>query len=340
MGRTLSVIKEIHAFLSDEIKQMNELMISSLNVEEELVTIIGNHLAQNGGKRIRPVLTLLTGKMFGCSGTNHINLAAAVEFIHLATLLHDDVVDGSKMRRFLPTANVLWGSKASILVGDFLFSQSFRSIVASKSLKALEVLSNSSAIIAEGEVSQLSALQEHRLISESEYIKIISAKTAELFASAAEVGAIVAGADEENCVVARDFGRQIGLNFQVADDALDYFSSADEAGKNTGDDFKEGKVTLPIILLHKKASKQDQKIVSDMIQKEFRTADDFTNTLALLEKYGIYTDIKQYLQEMTNEAKMILAKFDINNQSDAGPDAGQCKKYLAALIEFAAIRSY
>lgn len=329
--RTLNLIKEIHAYLEDEIKQMNEMMLSSLNVEEELVTIIGNHLAKNAGKRIRPVLTLLTGKMFGYSGDRHINLAAAVEFIHLATLLHDDVVDGSKMRRFLPTANVIWGSKASILVGDFLFSQAFRSIVSSKSLEALEVLANSSAIIAEGEVSQLSALEEHRMISESEYTKIISAKTAELFSAATEVGAIIAEASASDCQVAREFGKQLGLIFQIADDILDYFSNASDVGKNIGEDFEEGKVTLPVIMLYNKASEQEQKFILEMIEKESRSAADFAAMLQLLEKHNIRGDINEYLQKMKSEAEDLLTKIDIENQP---------KEYLRLLVGFAIERTY
>ena len=162
MGANLNLIKEIHNYLSDDIKVMNALIVDNLAVDEELITLISNHLSNAGGKRMRPVLTILSAKMFGYSGENAIRLASAVEFIHMATLLHDDVVDGSKMRRFLPSANVVWGSKASILVGDFLFSQSFKIIVSTQLMPALVVLSNASAVIAEGEVSQLAQLEQKK----------------------------------------------------------------------------------------------------------------------------------------------------------------------------------
>lgn len=330
-ARKLDLIKEIHAYLDDEINQMNELMLSALNVEEELVTIIGNHLASSGGKRIRPILTMLTAKMLGYKGHSHICLAASVEFIHLATLLHDDVVDGSKMRRFLPTANVLWGSKASILVGDFLFSQSFKHIVSSKSLRALEVLSSSSAIIAEGEVSQLAKLEEHRIISESEYIKIISAKTAELFAAAAEVGAIIAGSDDSDCEAARAFGMQLGLIFQITDDLLDYLSDAGDVGKNIGDDFEEGKVTLPIIYLYEKAQEKERDEIIAMIKSRARSSSDFDVVRAMLQKYDIRSTIHESLAGIKFEAEGHLDKISITNQS---------KEYLRELINFAISRSY
>lgn len=327
----MDLIKEIHQYLHDDIKDMNELIVASLNVEEELVTVISNYLAESGGKRIRPMLTLLTSKMFDYNGSNHFHLAAAVEFIHMATLLHDDVVDGSKMRRFVPTANVIWGSKASILVGDFMFSQSFKLIVSTKSISALEVLSSASAIIAEGEVSQLAKLEEHRMISEHEYLKIINAKTAELFAAACEVGAIIVDQDKQTCEILRKFGRQLGIIFQIVDDVLDYYGSVNEAGKNSGDDFLEGKVTLPLIFLHDKLEESEQKLLIKLIKKKSRNDDDFELVKTMLDKYDVKSDIANYLQELKKIALYEINQITVSNQY---------KDYLCNLVDFAISRSY
>jgi octaprenyl-diphosphate synthase len=326
----LNLIKEIHSYLFDDIKAMNALIVDNLAVDEELITLVSNHLANSGGKRMRPVLTILSAKMFGYNGENAIKLASAVEFIHMATLLHDDVVDGSKMRRFLPSANVLWGNKASILVGDFLFSQSFKMIVSTQLMPALVVLSNASAVIAEGEVSQLAQLEQKKLLLEKEYLDIINAKTAELFGSACEVGAIVAG--REDCAKAlKEFGLRLGNIFQIADDALDYFSDSDKVGKNVGDDFYEGKVTLPLILLAKKIPEIDSIKLQKMLEAKERSADDFIWVKNLMQKYNVQDDIILYLQDIKQNAYASLEKIDTQNK---------CKEYLKGLVEFAISRTY
>lgn len=326
----MNLIKEIHSYLSDDIKAMNALIVDNLAVDEELITLVSNHLANSGGKRMRPVLTILSAKMFGYNGENAIKLASAVEFIHMATLLHDDVVDGSKMRRFLPSANVLWGNKASILVGDFLFSQSFKMIVSTQLMPALVVLSNASAVIAEGEVSQLAQLEQKKLLLEKEYLDIINAKTAELFGSACEVGAIVAG--REDCAKAlKEFGLRLGNIFQIADDALDYFSDSDKVGKNVGDDFYEGKVTLPLILLAKKIPEIDSIKLQKMLEAKERSADDFIWVKNLMQKYNVQDDIILYLQDIKQNAYASLEKIDTQNK---------CKEYLKGLVEFAISRTY
>ena len=330
MGANLNLIKEIHNYLSDDIKVMNALIVDNLAVDEELITLISNHLSNAGGKRMRPVLTILSAKMFGYSGENAIRLASAVEFIHMATLLHDDVVDGSKMRRFLPSANVVWGSKASILVGDFLFSQSFKIIVSTQLMPALVVLSNASAVIAEGEVSQLAQLEQKKLLSEKEYINIINAKTAELFGAACEVGAIVAGR-EDRAKTLKEFGLRLGNIFQIADDALDYFSDSDKVGKNVGDDFYEGKVTLPLILLDKKISAIDGAKLQKMLEKKERSAEDFVWVKNLMQQYNMQDDVMLYLQGLKKNAYISLEKIDTQNK---------CKEYLKSLVEFAISRTY
>ena len=324
----LDLIKEIHGYLSEDIAAMNKIIVNSLDTDEELIQLVSNHLATSGGKRIRPILTMLSSRMFGYNGENTIRLAAAVEFIHMATLLHDDVVDGSKMRRFLPSANVVWGNKASILVGDFLFSQSFKLIVSTQLMPALVVLSNASAVIAEGEVSQLAQLEQKKLILEQEYLNIINAKTAELFGSACEVGAIVAG-KESSAKDLKEFGFRLGNIFQIADDALDYFS--DKAGKNAGDDFYEGKVTLPLILLNEKIPVSDSTKLQQMLGSKASSASDFAWVKILMKNYKLQEYLTSYLRNLKQDALDLLEKIDVQNN---------CKNYLKELVEFAISRKY
>lgn len=328
----MDLIKEIHGYLSEDIKAMNNIIINSLSVEEDLIRLVSNHLASAGGKRMRPILTMLAAKMYGYTGENAIRLAAAVEFIHMATLLHDDVVDGSKMRRFLPTANVVWGSKASILVGDFLFSQSFKLIVSTKSLAALEALSSASAIIAEGEVAQLAQLEAKKNISEADYLKVINAKTAELFGAACSVGAIIAGKDSDAKKL-KEFGLKLGNIFQIADDALDYFSNSKKVGKNVGDDFYEGKITLPLIMLLEKVDTKEKQELDRMLGADVRTVEDFALVQKLMLVYDIKSVIAKYLEQLKSKAESALLSLgdSIDNQS---------KKYLQELVGFAMSRSY
>lgn len=310
---------------------MNELTVNSLAVEEELISVISNHLSSAGGKRMRPILTLLSSKMFNYSGDNSIRLATAIEFIHMATLLHDDVVDGSKMRRFVPTANVLWGSRASILVGDFLFSQSFKLIVSTNAPRALEVLSSASAIIAEGEVSQLSKLQQKSIITIDEYNSIIKAKTAELFSAACEVGAIIAKKEQYSKAL-NEFGLYLGMAFQISDDALDYWSTAETVGKNIGDDFDEGKVTLPLILLYDRLEDQDRSLLDQMLKAESRTKEDFAWVKGKMKKYKIAILLSGYLQDLRVKAIKSIESVEV--------DDVQSKKFLINLLDFSIERAY
>ncbi len=327
----MDIIKKIHQFLASEIDQINQLILINISAEEELIELIGNHIANSGGKRIRPILTLLSAKMFSYKGDNANKFAAAVEFIHMATLLHDDVVDGSKMRRFLPSANVVWGSKASILVGDFLFSKSFKLMVDSGKIEAMRVLSNAATIIAQGEVSQLAKLEEHRIINEEEYFKIINDKTAELFSSACKIGAIIANKSDQYISIMEKFGRNLGKIFQITDDLLDYFNEDKKTGKNTGDDFLEGKITLPIILLEKKLSDQQKAKLSLMIKSENRSNEDFIWVKNLLIKYDIDQEIFQYLKKLHKDTKKLLEFINVENDA---------KKYLKKLVDFATNRIY
>ena len=327
----MDLIKEIHQFLQSELSEMNNLILGCLSVEEELIQLIGNHISNSGGKRIRPVLTLLSTKLFDCGSDNAVKLGAAVEFIHMATLLHDDVVDGSKMRRFLPTANVIWGNKASILVGDFLFSQSFKLIVATRLLPAMDVLSKACAVVIEGEVSQLAKLEERRLITEEEYLKVINAKTAVLFGAACEVCAIIANQSPNYCKAMRDFGMKLGEIFQITDDLLDYFIQGEVRGKNIGDDFVEGKVTLPLIFLARKLPEEKKEKLLELITAPERTPEDFYWVTELLTGFGVKKDILEYLQGFKISADNFLDKINIKNES---------KEYLKSLVNFAVERSY
>lgn len=327
----MDIIGIIHKDLASDIAQLNNIIITHLITKEALVGEVGKHLLEVGGKRIRPLLTILTSKVFGYSGNDNIKLASAVEFIHAATLLHDDVVDDSAMRRFKPTANVIWGSKSSILVGDFLFSQSFRLMVASNSIKSMQSLAQASAVISEGEVSQLVKLKERRLITIDEYHQIIMAKTAELFGASCEVGAIIAGQADDICIIMRDFGRYLGNIFQIIDDLFDYLGSSKQIGKNVGDDFLEGKVTLPLIFLYPKLEDADQFKIDKMIQASERSLEEFEVVQKLMIKYEIEEQIIDYLSDIRQNANQLLQQVTPQNIY---------KEHLAALLEFTLTRSY
>lgn len=226
---------------------VNHVILDRMQSPVALIPELAGHLIAGGGKRLRPMLTLATAQAVGYGGTRHHKLAAAVEFIHTATLLHDDVVDGSDLRRGRATANTIWGNEPSVLVGDFLFARSFELMVEDGSLKVLKILANASAVIAEGEVAQLTA-QRVVETSEERYLEIIQAKTAALFAAACEISAVVAEQGDETEAALQAYGRNLGIAFQLVDDAIDYVSDAKTMGKESGDDFRDGKVTLPVIL--------------------------------------------------------------------------------------------
>ena len=328
----MSLIKEIHNYLSSDIEAINSLIIDSLTVDETLIKLVGTYLSESGGKRIRPILTVLSSKIFGYQGENAIKLAAAIEFIHMATLLHDDVVDNSTMRRFKPSANAVWGNNASILVGDFLFSQAFKLMVSTKVIPALTVLSNASSIIIKGEVSQLMKLEDKKFISEQEYLKIINAKTAELFSASCQVGAILAEKQDEARIL-KEFGFCLGNIFQIADDALDYLSDSKSVGKNAGDDFYEGKVTLPLILLTKKIPIQDSSKLKQMIVSDRgkRTESDLNWVVELMSRYDLKQDILDYLDILKKDALLLVNQIKVENKY---------KEYLKELVDFAITRTY
>lgn len=233
--------------LSD-MERVNQLILSKAGSDVQMIPEVANHLISSGGKRLRPMLTLAAASMFGYEGDGHIKLATSVEFMHTATLLHDDVVDESDLRRGKSTARTIWGNQASVLVGDFLLGQAFRMMVDVGSIDALDVLSTAASVIAEGEVLQLSVAKNMET-TEDDYLQVIRAKTAALFAAASEVGPIVAGGSKADRNALKSYGTNLGLAFQLVDDVLDYGGTSSDLGKNVGDDFREGKITLPVILL-------------------------------------------------------------------------------------------
>lgn len=302
-------MKNCYQIIASDMLKVNDLILLHLCSREQLVEVVSKYLVNSGGKRVRPTLTLLCSGLFCYKGEAHVKLAAAVEFIHTATLLHDDVVDDSSMRRFQATANIVWGNKTSILVGDFLFSQAFKMMVDAGSMEALSRLSTASAIIAEGEVMQLARLSEKRMLSTQEYEEIIHSKTAELFGAACEVGGIIALQDKSVNKKLSDFGVKLGIVFQIVDDALDYFGKQGEFGKNIGDDFYEGKITLPIILLYNMATVEERELLEEVFFTEKRTESSFKQVCNALEKYNIKHQIIDYTTKLTAEGQAILEQI-------------------------------
>ncbi len=269
--------------------RVNELILSKAGSDVEMIPEVANHLISSGGKRLRPMLTLAAAQMFGYSGDSHVKLATSVEFMHTATLLHDDVVDESDLRRGRKTARMIWGNQASVLVGDFLLGQAFRMMVDVGSLDALDILSTAASIIAEGEVMQLAAAKNLET-TEDEYLSVIKAKTAALFLAAAEVGPVIAGASRSDRSALRSYGLNLGLAFQLVDDALDYGGNARDLGKNVGDDFREGKVTLPVIMSYRRGSAEDREFWRGAIEEGKADDEALERAIGLMRRYGAIAD--------------------------------------------------
>ena len=264
------------------------------------------HLVEAGGKRLRPMLTLAAARICGYDGPYHVHLAATVEFIHTATLLHDDVVDESTRRRGRPTANLLWDNKSSVLVGDYLFSRSFQLMVETGSLRVLDILANASATIAEGEVLQLTAAQD-LATDERVYLQVVRGKTAALFSAACQVGGVIAGASEPVTRALFDYGDALGIAFQIADDLLDYGGSSVVIGKNTGDDFRERKVTLPVIKAVAKADAEERAFWMRVIGKGQQAEGDLSQALALMERHGAMRAARDEALVWAGRARAALA---------------------------------
>lgn len=317
------------ALVAADLNQVNRVILERMQSPVALIPELAGHIISSGGKRMRPMLMLACARLLGYAGTRHHLLAAAVEFIHTATLLHDDVVDVSGLRRGRKTANIIWGNPASVLVGDFLFSRAFELMVEDGSLRALKILSNASAVIAAGEVDQLSA-QRQLATSEERYLGIIAAKTAELFAAAAQIAAVVAERDEATEALLASFGRNLGIAFQLVDDVLDYSGGSDTMGKAQGDDFREGKVTLPVILAYARGSEADRGFWREAIAGRRVGEADLAQAVALMRATGALDDALARARVYGDRALAALADF---------PD-GAPKRALAETVAFAIARAY
>jgi octaprenyl-diphosphate synthase len=315
--------------VAPDMNGVNAVILERMQSKVALIPELAGHLIAGGGKRMRPMLTLASGSLLGYPSTRHHKLAAAVEFIHTATLLHDDVVDGSGMRRGKRTANLIWGNPASVLVGDFLFSRAFELMVEDGSLKVLRILSHASAVIAEGEVNQLTA-QRQIDTDEDHYLEIISAKTAALFAAACRVSPVLAEASEAAELALECYGRNLGIAFQLSDDVIDYASDAETMGKGVGDDFRDGKMTLPVILAYARGNDEDRAFWRTAIGGERTSDDDLTQAIGLLQQTDALADTIERARQYGRRAIDALGMFP----------ASKAKSALTEAAEFAVARAY
>ena len=293
--------------LADEMQAVDSLIRTRMHSDHApRIPEITAHLVGAGGKRLRPMLTLAAAKLCGYEGDHHLGLAATVEFIHTATLLHDDVVDESTKRRGRPTANLLWDNKSSVLVGDYLFSRSFQLMVATGSLRVLEILANASATISEGEVLQMTAATDLKT-DENIYLQVVRGKTAALFSAATEVGGVIAGAPADQVQALFDYGDALGIAFQIADDLLDYQGDSGATGKNVGDDFRERKLTLPVIKAIAQATPEELEFWRRTIEQGKQQDGDLDQALALMAKYDTLTATRLDAEAWTAKAQAALA---------------------------------
>ena len=312
-----------------DMNAVNAVILDRMQSQIPLIPELAGHLIAGGGKRMRPMLTLASARLIGYTGTRHHRLAASVEFIHTATLLHDDVVDGSDMRRGKRAANLIWGNPASVLVGDFLFSRSFELMVEDGSLKVLKILSNASAVIAEGEVNQLTAARRIDL-GEDRYLDIINAKTAALFAAACRIAAVVAERSEGDELALDAYGRYLGIAFQLVDDAIDYVSDAGTMGKDAGDDFREGKMTLPVILAYARGDETDRRFWKDAVEGRRASDEDFAHAVDLVRRTRAVDDTLARARHYGQRAIDAIGHF---------PN-GKAKDAMIEAVEFAVARAY
>lgn len=322
-------LSSLQALVAEDMNKVNATILELMQSPVALIPQLAGHLIASGGKRLRPLLTLASAKMVGYEGDRHYRLAACVEFIHTATLLHDDVVDDSDLRRGRESANTIWGNKPSVLVGDFLFSRGFELMVTDGSLKILKILSHASSVIAEGEVKQLLTSNDTET-TEDAYLEVIDGKTAELFAAACEIGAVVASRPEKEEKALRSFGRNLGMAFQLVDDALDYSARQAELGKSIGDDFREGKITLPIILAFRRGTGDERKFWKKALEENLQDDKDLARALSLLSKHNAISDTIKRARHYGDIAKDALAIFP----------AGEARKCLLDIVDFSVSRAY
>ena len=322
-------LEPLSELVDEDLRSVNQIILKHMQSPVALIPQLAGHIIAAGGKRLRPMLTLASAELCGYQGERHLGLAAAVEFIHTATLLHDDVVDESALRRGRETANELWGNKASVLVGDFLFSRAFQLMVGDGSLRVLEILSGASAVIAEGEVQQLMTANNTDT-TEAEYLSVISSKTAVLFAAACQVSAVVAGrpAVEESALEA--YGRNFGIAFQLVDDILDYSAEQLALGKTIGDDFREGKMTLPVVLTYERADSSERAFLRRCLEDLEQDEADLERIIDMMVKYDALADSKAKARHYGQMAKGAMEIF---------PDS-QAKRALIEVVEFCIERAH
>ena len=316
--------------VEDKLILVEEKIKSKLSSDVELVQKMTDYHIETGGKRLRALLTLGSAKLCGYTkGSRDINLAACVEMIHSATLMHDDVIDSGNVRRGKKTLNKIWGNRSSVLVGDYLLSRCFEMMVEDGSLEVLKLLSSASAKIAQGEILQLQHKGEADMLEET-YLKIITSKTAELFAAATKVGAILSTKSSKEKEALEFYGKNLGLTFQIADDTLDYNSDLKFFGKKIGKDFYEGKITLPVILLFQKTTSSEKNTLKEIFKKEERSENDLSLTLSLIKKYNIVKECYKKADHFINLASNSLSVFNDSEE----------KKILEKLTSFSLERNF
>lgn len=328
-GRGQNAVAELQALVRPEMEAVNDFIRERMASDVPMIPELASHLINSGGKRLRPMLTIAASRMCDYTGSDHIKLAATVEFLHTATLLHDDVVDESDMRRGSKTARMLWGNQASVLVGDFLLGRAFKLMVETKSLRALEIIADAASIIAEGEVMQLAAAKDTST-TEDAYLRVISAKTAALFAAASEIGAVISKREGNEAAALHSYGRNLGIAFQLVDDALDYGGRAAALGKNTGDDFREGKITLPVVLAFRRGTAEERSFWERTLQQGDRQEGDLERAVELMHRHSALEDTILRARHYGAMAIDALAIFPESRYRDA----------LTAVVEFCINRNH
>ena len=320
-------VKSLSKLLKSSLKRVEREISKNIKDEEKLITLTAGHLIKAKGKKIRPLLTLLVSKMLNYKGNADVTLAVCIEFIHNATLLHDDVIDTGKIRRGKLSANQIWGNKVSVLVGDYLLSRAFKLMVKNKSLKLLEILSQTSLILARGQIQDVGNNQNVNL-TEKKYLSIIDAKTAELFRISCFLPTIITDQNKKTQKIFNDFGFNFGMAFQLSDDVLDYFGDSSKMGKSVGKDFFEGKVTYPVIHCFKKSDKKSKKIIAKLFFKSKRSKKDLALILDLMKKTNTYKSSIEFVGKYAEKAKTKINKFEGNKY----------KVYLDDLVDHLIIR--
>ena len=310
------LVKLTHA----DMALVNEFILEKAQSHVELIPELAGHLINSGGKRIRPMLTVAAARMCGYSGLHHLKLAMSVEFMHTATLLHDDVVDESDLRRGKEAARVIWGNQASVLVGDYLLGQAFKMMVETGSLDCLRILSDAACTIAEGEVLQLSVSQDIGT-TEDAYLKVVGAKTAALFQAAAKVGGVIANRPRNEQEALESYGRNLGIAFQLVDDALDYSGKQADLGKSVGDDFRERKITLPVVLAFRRGAEKERNFWKRVMEQGDQTADDLAYATKLMEHHSALSDTNDRARHYGSMACDALAIFPASEWKDALTEA-------------------